>query len=119
MRVIKSRRMRWAGHVLHMGEMRNVYKISAGKPERTRPLGRPRCRWEGNMRTNLRELMWERVERIHLVQDRPDRMTEAFEVTMAAVIMDISGQKYTKSNILTDSLISGCLMKQRNYPLTK
>jgi hypothetical protein len=45
-RVIKSRRMRWAGHVAHMGEMRNVHNILEGKPERRRPLGRPRRRWE-------------------------------------------------------------------------
>jgi len=44
-RVIKSRRMRWAGHVAPMGEERGVYRVLVGKPERKRPLGRPRCRW--------------------------------------------------------------------------
>jgi hypothetical protein len=44
-RVIKSRRMRWAGHVSRMGEMRNAYKILVGKPEGKRPLGRPKRRW--------------------------------------------------------------------------
>ena len=44
-RVIKSRRMRWAGHVAPMGEDRGVYRVLLGKPERRRPLGRPRRRW--------------------------------------------------------------------------
>jgi hypothetical protein len=44
-RVIKSRRMRWAGHVAHMGEGRGVYRVLVGCPEGKRPLGRPRCRW--------------------------------------------------------------------------
>jgi len=45
-RVIKSRRMRWAGHVPRMGERRDVYRVWVGKPEVKRPLGRPRRRWE-------------------------------------------------------------------------
>jgi hypothetical protein len=48
-RIIKSRKMRWAGLVARMGEMINAYNILAGKPERRRPLGRPRCKWEGNI----------------------------------------------------------------------
>jgi hypothetical protein len=44
-RMIKSRRMKWAGHVARMGEKRNAYRIVVGKPEGRRPLGRPRCRW--------------------------------------------------------------------------
>jgi hypothetical protein len=44
-RQVKSRRMRWAGHVARMGEERKVYKVLVGKPEGKRPLGRPRCRW--------------------------------------------------------------------------
>jgi hypothetical protein len=47
-RVIKSRRMRWAGHVAREGEMRNTYNILVGKPEGRRPLGRPRCRCDDN-----------------------------------------------------------------------
>ena len=49
LRVIKSRRMRWAGHVAHMGEERGVYRVLVGKPEGKRPLGRPRCRWVDNI----------------------------------------------------------------------
>jgi hypothetical protein len=44
-RLIKSGRMRWAGHVARMGEKRNAYRLLVGKPEGRRPLGRPRCRW--------------------------------------------------------------------------
>jgi hypothetical protein len=43
--MIKSRRMRWAGHVARMGEKKNAYRILVGKPQGKRPLGRPRCRW--------------------------------------------------------------------------
>jgi hypothetical protein len=53
-RMIKSRRMRWAGHVARMGETRNAYRIFVGKPEGNRPLGRPRCRWVDNIKTDLR-----------------------------------------------------------------
>jgi hypothetical protein len=52
-RVIKSRRMRWAGHVVCMGERRGVYRVSVGKPEGKRPLGRPRLRWENNIKIYL------------------------------------------------------------------
>jgi hypothetical protein len=55
-RQVKSRRMRWAGHVARMGEERIVYKVLVGKPEGKRPLGRPRCRWEDRIRMNLREI---------------------------------------------------------------
>jgi hypothetical protein len=53
-RVIKSRRMRWAEHVARMGEKRNAYRILMGKPEGKRPLGRPRCRWVDNIKMDLR-----------------------------------------------------------------
>jgi hypothetical protein len=53
--VIKSRRMRWVGHVARMEEMRNAY-ILVGKPEGKRPLGRPRRRWKGNITIDLREI---------------------------------------------------------------
>jgi hypothetical protein len=55
-RVIKSRRMRWAGHVARRGEGRGVYRILAGRPEGRRPLGRPRCRWEENIKIDLMEI---------------------------------------------------------------
>jgi len=52
-RVIKSRRMRWAGHVARMGEERGTYRVLVGKPEGRRPLGRPRRRWVDNIRMDL------------------------------------------------------------------
>jgi hypothetical protein len=55
-RMIKSRRMRWAGHVAWMGEKRNAYRILAGKPEGKRPLGRPRRMWANNIKIDLREI---------------------------------------------------------------
>jgi hypothetical protein len=69
-RVIRSRRMIWSGHVSLMKTMRNAYKILVGKPEGKRPLGRPRSRWEGNIRTVLKGTGWEGVDWIHLAQDR-------------------------------------------------
>jgi hypothetical protein len=54
----KSRRMRWAGHVAHMGEDRNVYGVLVGRPEGKRSLGRPRRRWEDGIRMDLREIGW-------------------------------------------------------------
>jgi hypothetical protein len=58
-RVIKSRRLRWAGHVARMGEGRGVYRVLVGKPEGKRPLGRPRRRWEDDIRMDLQESgMW-------------------------------------------------------------
>ena len=55
-RVIKSRRMRCAGHVARMGEEREVYRVLAGKPEGRIPLGRPRRRWEDNIRMDVQEV---------------------------------------------------------------
>jgi hypothetical protein len=57
-RQIKSRRMRWAGLVAHMGEGRNVYRILVGKPEGKRPLERPRRRWEDGIKMDLGEIGW-------------------------------------------------------------
>jgi hypothetical protein len=55
-RVIKSRKMRWARHVARMGEGRGVYRVLVARPEGKRPLGRPRRRWEDNIKTDLREI---------------------------------------------------------------
>ena len=70
MRVIKSRRMRLAGHVARMGEERAVYSVLVGEPEGKRPLGRPRHRWMGNIRTGLQEVGCGNVDWIGLAQDR-------------------------------------------------
>jgi hypothetical protein len=55
-RVVKSRRTRWAGHVVRMGEDRGVHRVLVGKPEGERPLGRPRRRWEDNIKMDLQEV---------------------------------------------------------------
>jgi hypothetical protein len=55
-RVIKERRMRWAGHVARMVEVRGAYNILVGRPEGRTPLGRPRRRWEDNIKVDLREI---------------------------------------------------------------
>jgi hypothetical protein len=57
-RVIKLRRLRWAGHVARMGERRGAYRALVGKPEGTRPLERPRSRWEDNIKMDIREVGW-------------------------------------------------------------
>jgi hypothetical protein len=67
-RIIKLRRMRWAGHVARMGEKRNAYRLFVGKPEGKRPLGRPR--WMDNIRMDLGEMEWGDVDWIGLAQDR-------------------------------------------------
>ena len=68
-RVIKSRRMRWAGHVARMGEERRVYRVLVGKPE-GRQLGRPRLRWVDNIRNDLQEVGCGYMDWIGLAQDR-------------------------------------------------
>ena len=68
-RVIKSRRMRWAGHVTRMGE-RGVYRVLVGKPKGRRPLGRSRSRWVDNIRMDLQEVGYGYMGWIGLAQDR-------------------------------------------------
>jgi hypothetical protein len=68
--VIKSRRMRWAGHVARMDQGRGVHKVLVGKPERKRPLGRPRSRWKDNIKMDLREVGRGCGDWMELAQDR-------------------------------------------------
>jgi hypothetical protein len=68
--VIKSRRMRWAGHVARMGEAKGVHRALVGKPEGKRPLGRPRHRWEDNIEMDLQEVGRDRGDWMELAQDR-------------------------------------------------
>ena len=70
MRVIKSRKMRWAGHGARMEEGRGVHKVLVGKPEGQRPLGRPRRRWEDNIKMDLREVGGGCGDWMELAQDR-------------------------------------------------
>jgi hypothetical protein len=72
-RIIKSRRMRWEGHVARMGEKRNAYRLLVGKPEGKRPLGRRTRRWVDNIEMDLVEMGWGDVDWIGLAQDRNRR----------------------------------------------
>ena len=82
-RVIKSRRMRWAGHVARMGEEIGAYRVLVGKPEGKTPLGRPRRRWVDNIRMDLQEVGCGYVDWIGLAQDR-DRWR-----TLVSVVMNL------------------------------
>ena len=65
-RMIKSRRMKWTGHVARMGKKRNAYRTLVGKPERKRPLGRQRRRCANNIKMDLREIGWDGMDWIDL-----------------------------------------------------
>ena len=80
-RVIKLRRMRWAGHVARMGEERGVYRVLVEKPEGKRPLGRPSRRWVDNIRTDLQEVGCGYMDWIGLAQDR-----ESWRALLSAVM---------------------------------
>jgi hypothetical protein len=69
-RIIKSRRMRWAGHVVRMGEKRNAYRLLVGNPDRKRPLGISRRRWVDNIQMDVLGIGWGGVDWIDLAQDR-------------------------------------------------
>jgi len=66
-RVIKSRRMRWAGHIERMGERRGLYRVLVGRPKERRPLGRPRRRWEDNIKMDSQEVECGCMDWIELV----------------------------------------------------
>jgi hypothetical protein len=80
-RVIKWRKMRWAGHVARMGEGRGAYRILVGRLEGRRPLGRPRRRWEDNIKMDLQEVGWGGIDWIDMAQDR-DRWRAVVNVVM-------------------------------------
>jgi len=80
-RVIKSRRLRWAGHVARIGEGRRVHRVLVGKPWGKRPLGRPRRTWEDNIKMDLQEVGCEGMDFIELTQNR-DRLRALVNAVM-------------------------------------
>jgi hypothetical protein len=85
-RVITARRMRWAGHVASMGEVRDAYNILVGRPEGKTPLGRPGRRWEDNIKMDLREIGFGDVDWIHWAQDR-DRWRAVVNTVMNLLVL--------------------------------
>jgi len=83
-RAIKSRRMRWVGHVAGNGERRGVYRILVGKPKGKSPLGRPRRRWEDNIKMYLQEVGCGGMDWIELAQER-DKWRAIVNATNVAV----------------------------------
>jgi hypothetical protein len=102
-RQVKSRRMRWAGNVARMGEVRKMYKVLVGKPEGKRPVGRLRRRWEDGIRMNLMGIGWVGggVERTQLAQDR------GLLLDVANTVLNLRVQRYADCNV-TRSLIRHC-----------
>ncbi|KAJ4439205.1 hypothetical protein ANN_07324 [Periplaneta americana] len=92
-RNIKSRRLRWAGHVARMGESRNAYRVLVGRPEGKRPLGRPRRRWEDNIKMDLREVGYDDRDWINLAQDR-DRWRAYVRAAMNLRSLMLAGSEF-------------------------
>jgi hypothetical protein len=82
-----------AGHVIHMGEKKNTHRALSRKPERKRLLGRPRRKWEGNIKIYLREIGWAGMDCIHLTQGR-----DKWRVLLKTILLQIgpssSGTNY-------------------------
>jgi hypothetical protein len=78
--------MRWVGHVARLEEGRNEYRVLVGKPERKRPLERPRRRWKDVIKMGLREIDWGCVEWIYLAQDR-DRWRAVVNAVMNILVL--------------------------------
>ena len=79
-RSLQSRRLRWAGHVARMEQPRNAYRVLVGKSEEKRPLGRPRRRWENNIKMDLREVGCDPGEWTSLAEDRYQWLTHVMTV---------------------------------------
>jgi hypothetical protein len=107
-RVIKSKRMRLAGHVARMGEGRGVYRVLVGRTEGKRPLGRPRHRWEDNIKMDFREKGIDGINWIRLAQDRVQ--WRAFVSTVMKL------ELHKESRLLFDKMSDYQLFKE--YPLT-
>jgi hypothetical protein len=101
-RLIKSRRTRWAEHVARMGEGRGVYRVLVGRPEGKRPLGRPRRRWEDNIKLDLREIGIDVANWIELALDRVQRR---------AFVNTVMNLQFPKRNNFFDTLSDSQLFK--------
>jgi len=93
-RVIKSRRMRWAGHVARMGERRGIYRVLGGTREGKRPLGRPRHRWEDNIKMGLKEVGCGVMDWIDVSQDK-DRWRAVVNAVMNILVPQNAGNFLT------------------------
>ena len=92
--MIKSKRIRWARHVARMGEREGVYRVLVGKPEKKRQLGRPRCRWEDNIKMDLQEVGCWGMDWIELAQNR-DRWRALVNVVMKLRVPQNAGDSLT------------------------
>jgi len=111
-RVIKSRRMRWAGHVARMGEERVVYRVLVGKPEWRRPLVRPRRRWVDSIRMDLQEVGYVYMDWMGLAQDR-DRWR-----TLVSAVMNIR-VPWNAGNFLTSRKPVGFSRRTLHHGVSK
>jgi hypothetical protein len=101
--MIKSRRMRWVGHVARMGEKRIAYRILVGKPESKRPLGRPRHRWADNIKMELSEIGCDGMDWIDLAQ-------YSYKwISLVNTVMNLQG-KFLSSCIIGGSMSGGSLV---------
>ncbi|KAJ4427681.1 hypothetical protein ANN_25330 [Periplaneta americana] len=106
-RNIKSRRLRWAGHVARIGESRNAYRVLVGRPEGKRPLGRPRRRWEDNIKIDLREVGYDDREWIDLAQDRDQwRAYVRAAVNLRSAVKNLKVRIY--KTVILPVLLYGC-----------
>ncbi|KAJ4435329.1 hypothetical protein ANN_17939 [Periplaneta americana] len=94
----KSRRLRWTGHVARRGESRNGYRVLVGRPERKRPLGRPRRRWEDNIKLDLREVGYDDREWINLAQDRGQWRAYVRAAMNLQVLKAVKRQQYEEKD---------------------
>ena len=111
-RVIKSRRMRWAGHVARMGEKRGLYRVLVGKPEGKRPLGRPRRRWVDNIGMDLQEVGCGCMDWIGPAQDR-DRWR-----TLVSMVMNLR-VPWNAGNFLTSCKPVSCSRRTLHHAVSK
>jgi len=107
--MIKSRRMRWAGHVARMDEERGVKRVLVEKPEGTRPLGRPRCRWVDTIRMALQEVGCGYMDWIGLAWDRDSCLTLLSAVMNLRVPLNAGNflSSYKPASFLRRSLLHG------------